>query len=238
MNDITYTILMYVIRVPVVLLSLAFHECAHAFMSYKLGDPTAKAMGRLTLNPLKHIDPLGALMMFFIGIGYARPVPVNSRYFKKPRRDMALVAAAGPLSNLILFIVSMLVFNLLAAINLESAGGMLYYLWRGSLMFFAAAAELNIMLAIFNFIPIPPLDGSRIAFMFLPSKWYFGLMKYERFIMIGFFAVVLFMTRVLKISIISMVSLYIMDAFQSLLSNIPLFEHGFEWLIRTLYLIF
>lgn len=234
MNDLTYTILMYVIRVPVVLLSLAFHECAHAFMSYKLGDPTAKAMGRLTLNPLRHIDPLGALMMFFIGIGYAKPVPVNSRYFKKPRRDMALVAAAGPLSNLILCIVSLIIFNLFAAINVESTSGAMFYLWRGTLMFFAAAAELNIMLAIFNLIPIPPLDGSRIAFMFLPAKWYFGLMKYERFIMIGFFAVVLFMTRVLRISIISYISLYVLGAFQSLLSYIPLFENGIYYLIQSL----
>lgn len=234
MNDITYTILMYVIRVPVVLLSLAFHECSHAFIAYKLGDPTAKNFGRLTLNPIKHIDPIGALMMFIIGIGYAKPVPVNSRYFKKPRRDMALVAAAGPVSNLILCIVSLIIFNLFAAIKVESASGAGFYLWYGTMMFFAAAAELNIMLAIFNLIPIPPLDGSRIAFMFLPAKWYFGLMKYERVIMIVFFAVVLFVTRVLRISIIGMVSLYVLSAFQSLLSNIPLFENGIYYLIQCL----
>ena len=234
MTDITYTILMYVIRVPVVLLSLAFHECAHALTAYKLGDPTAKSMGRLTLNPLRHIDPIGALMMLVIGIGYAKPVPVNSRYFKKPRRDMALVAAAGPLSNFLLCIVSLIVFNLFAAIDIGETGGFLLYLWEGTLMFFAAAAELNIMLAIFNIIPIPPLDGSRIAFMFLPAKWYFGLMKYERYIMIGFFAVVLFMTRILKISIISIVSIYVLSAFQSLLSHIPLFQYGLYYLIQCL----
>ena len=234
MNDITYTILMYVIRVPVVLLSLSFHECSHAWMANKLGDPTAKNMGRLTLNPIKHIDPMGAVMMFLIGIGYAKPVPVNSRYFKKPRRDMALVAAAGPLSNIVLCIVSLLIFNLFAAIPISSPEGAVFYLWNGTLMFFAAAAELNIMLAIFNLIPIPPLDGSRIAFMFLPAKWYFGLMKYERVIMIVFFAVVLFVTRILRISIISVVALYILSALQSLLSNIPLFENGIYYLIQCL----
>lgn len=234
MNDITYTILMYVIRVPVVLLSLSFHECSHAWMAYKLGDPTAKNFGRLTLNPIKHIDPMGAVMMFLIGIGYAKPVPVNSRYFKKPRRDMALVAAAGPLSNIVLCIVSLLIFNLFAAIPISSPEGAVFYLWNGTLMFFAAAAELNIMLAIFNLIPIPPLDGSRIAFMFLPAKWYFGLMKYERVIMIVFFAVVLFVTRILRISIISVVALYILSALQSLLSNIPLFENGIYYLIQCL----
>ena len=234
MNNITYTILMYVIRVPVVLLSLAFHECAHAWMAYKLGDPTAKEFGRLTLNPLKHIDPIGAIMMFVIGIGYAKPVPVNSRYFKKPRRDMALTAAAGPVSNIILCLLSLIIFNLFAAIEISKPEGAGFYLWEGTLMFFAAATELNLMLALFNLIPIPPLDGSRIAFMFLPTKWYIALAKYERFIMIGFFAVVLFVTRVLKFSIISIISVYILSALQSLLSHIPLFQNGLYYLIQCL----
>ena len=234
MNDITYTILVYVIRVPVVLLSLAFHECAHAWMSYKLGDPTARNMGRLTLNPLRHIDPIGALMMLIIGIGYAKPVPVNSRYYKKPRLYMALTAAAGPISNLILCIVSLIIFNLFAAINVDGTTGALLYLWEGAMVFFAAAAELNLLLALFNLIPIPPLDGSRIAFMFLPAKWYFGLMKYERIIMIVFFAIVLFMTRVLNFSILSYVSLYLLGGMQYLLSFIPLFKDGISWLVAFL----
>ena len=231
MNDLTYTILMYVIRVPVVLLSLAFHECAHAWMSYKLGDPTARNMGRLTLNPIKHISPLGAIMMFVIGIGFAKPVPVNSRYYKKPRLYMALTAAAGPISNILLSIVSLLIFNLFGAINIGKTEGFLLYMWEGTMMFFAEAALLNIVLAIFNLIPVPPLDGSRIAFMFLPMKWYVTLAKYEGYIMMAFFAIVLFVERVLKISIITPMGMFVLSLFQLLFSKIPLFKNGFVYLL-------
>ena len=229
-----YTILMYVLRIPIVLISLSIHEFSHALTAYKLGDPTAKSMGRLTLNPLRHIDPIGLIMMIVIGFGYARPVPVSSRYFKKPRRDMALTAAAGPISNLILSLLALVIFNFVAMITPQTEGGVGYNIWIGAMLFFVVMAQLNLFLALFNLIPVPPLDGSRIAFMFLPAKWYFGLMKYERYIMIGFMVIVLVLHRVFGISIIYGVSRFFLGNLEILLSKIPIFQNGifyFLWLL-------
>ena len=108
MNFSTDWLISILLTIPGVLLALSVHECAHGWMSYKLGDPTARNFGRLTLNPVKHIDPMGLLCMIFVGFGWAKPVPVNARYYKKPRRDMALVAAAGPISNLIMSVIGLL----------------------------------------------------------------------------------------------------------------------------------
>ena len=202
----------YLLSLPIVLLSLSVHETAHGFVAYKLGDPTAKNMGRLTLNPLKHLDPLGAICMLLFRFGWARPVPIYSRNFKKPRRDMALSAAAGPVSNILLaFIFAGLLrlevdialrffeedFSLAILVTSASIGtgasvstgfnimcALSYMLYMGVVM--------NIGLAIFNLIPIPPFDGSRLMYVFLPPKWYFGLMKYERYIMLGILALMLF----------------------------------------------
>ena len=229
-----YTILMYVLRIPIVLISLSIHEFSHALTAYKLGDPTAKSMGRLTLNPLRHIDPIGLIMMIVIGFVYARPVPVSSRYFKKPRRDMALTAAAGPISNLILSLLALVIFNFVAMITPQTEGGVGYNIWIGAMLFFVVMAQLNLFLALFNLIPVPPLDGSRIAFMFLPAKWYFGLMKYERYIMIGFMVIVLVLHRVFGISIIYGVSRFFLGNLEILLSKIPIFQNGifyFLWLL-------
>jgi len=170
------------ISVPIIIFSLSFHEFSHAFAAYKLGDPTAKNLGRLTLNPLKHLDPVGAVMMLLVGFGYARPVPINSRLFKKPKWGMALSALAGPLSNLLIAFVAS--FFIQAAINAynQSAGNQLLYIL---ILFLMMASRLNISLAIFNLLPVPPLDGSRILFVFLPSKYYFAIMRYEQYIRIG-----------------------------------------------------
>ena len=167
---------------PVVVFSLSVHEYAHGWVAMKCGDRTAYNMGRLTLNPLKHLDPIGTLCLLLFGIGWARPVQVNSRNFKKPRRDMALVAAAGPAVNLITGIACAFICHCAALIpsNTEAMGTVVYV----TVMFFFIAAELNIFLAVFNLLPIPPFDGSRIFFIFLPVKWYFGIMKYERYIRI------------------------------------------------------
>ena len=135
--------------VPVLIFALCFHEFAHAWVAYKLGDPTAKQSGRLTLNPLAHLDPMGSLMILIIGFGYAKPVPVDARYLKNPRTDMMKVAFAGPAANLLLAFVGGTI------IRAHIVGGSLILM----LYFFT---QINIMLAVFNMIPIPPLDGSQI----------------------------------------------------------------------------
>lgn len=190
-----------VFTVIVVLFSLSFHEMAHGYIAFKLGDPTARNLGRLTLNPSKHLDPIGTIGMLLFGFGWAKPVPVNTRYFKKPRRDMALTALAGPVSNLLVSFVSLLIMRIVLALSPE--GKYLFYAsnFYGTTelvgksiglilislvaLLFMYSHLLNLYLAIFNLIPIPPLDGSRILFIFLPDKIYFGIMKYERYIMIA-----------------------------------------------------
>lgn len=187
MSVIKQQLIEFLFVIPCVLIALTFHEVAHGFAAYKLGDPTAKSMGRLSLNPLKHIDPLGALCMVLFHFGWARPVPIDTRYFKKPKRDMALTAAAGPMMNFILAFFGVLVQRLLALWFYSSPAQtqFAYNLQSAALTLFGYFAVLNISLGVFNLIPVPPLDGSRIFLIFLPRKYYFGIMKYERYIQLG-----------------------------------------------------
>lgn len=163
------------------LLAIPLHESAHAWASAKLGDPTAKNMGRLTLNPLAHFDLMGALCMIVAGVGWAKPVPVYPTRYKNPKVGMALSAAAGPLSNF------------LAAYLFVVLDKLVYYfapqtmLWGVVELFLQVLVSLNLSLAIFNLLPVPPFDGSRIATLFLPSKWYFRVMQYERYLFIAMF---------------------------------------------------
>ena len=163
------------------LFCITIHELAHGFTAYRLGDTTAKDMGRLTLNPIKHIDIFGILMMVVVGFGWAKPVPVNMHRFKKPKQYMAITALAGPASNIILAIIIFffygLLFTPLGGNNASGIGEIL-------LLMISRAALLSIALAIFNLVPIPPLDGSKILFSLLPETAYYKLMKYERYGMI------------------------------------------------------
>ena len=183
----TDTLIQFLFVVPCVLIALTFHEFAHGYMAYKLGDPTAKNFGRLTLNPLKHLDPIGTICMIFFHFGWAKPVPINSRYFKKPRRDMALTAAAGPIMNFILALFGVLVCRILTKIFVAfpAQSDFVYYIQYAALTLFSYFHMLNLSLGVFNLIPIPPLDGSRIFYIFLPQKWYFGVMKYEKYIQLA-----------------------------------------------------
>ena len=162
------------LRVAAIFLCLTVHETCHGLAAYALGDPTAKSMHRLSLNPLRHIDLLGLLMMFTVGFGWAKPVPVDPRFFKKPKQGMALTALAGPASNLLLAILMLL---LCKAVVLGPASAGRYLL----LDFFLEVSILSIGLGVFNLIPIPPLDGSKVLGAFLPDDTYFKLMRYERY---------------------------------------------------------
>ena len=149
MNFSANAIISFLMMIPCVLLTLSVHECAHGWMSYRLGDPTARNLGRLTLNPIKHIDPIGFLCMVLFHFGWAKPVPVNARYYKKPRRDMALVAAAGPVSNLIMMVVGMLllyfsyfVYSVLAT-EAYSFGYFSYLMSANSVLPFPEAIFVN-----------------------------------------------------------------------------------------------
>ena len=184
-------ILLILLSLPVMLVALATHESAHGYAAYKLGDPTAHSLGRITLNPVKHFDLFGFLSMLIFHIGWAKPVPINARYFKNPRRDMAITGAAGPLSNIALALIHLLVLRLVmlfvtnAAMNGTLPEGVWLTVLALVVYLLYMGVAMNIILAIFNLIPIPPFDGSRIFYAFLPPKWYFGVMRYERYIMFG-----------------------------------------------------
>lgn len=177
-------VISFLLSLPIFLLALSFHETAHGYVASKLGDPTARSLGRLTLNPLKHLDPIGFLCMILFGMGWAKPVPVDTRYFKKPRRDMALTALAGPLSNVLMAAIFALVLRLsytgLEFISIgNSTTATVLSIWLSFLML---GIRLNAMLAVFNMIPVSPLDGGRILNFFLPSRLVYKMSRYERVI--------------------------------------------------------
>ena len=170
-----------------VLIALTVHEYCHGYAAYKLGDDTAKNLGRLTLNPLKHLDPYGTISLLLFRMGWAKPVPVNARNFKDPKKGFAITALAGPLSNLTLAFISTFLWLLVRAIAVNSTitDEFNYYLALNTLDFIAIFFSVNIGLGLFNLLPIPPFDGSRLLYAFLPPKIYFGVMKYERKIYYG-----------------------------------------------------
>lgn len=164
------------------LLSITVHESAHGMAAYAMGDPTAKQQGRISLNPLKHIDPIGFIMLMVAHVGWAKPVPIDARYFKNPCRGMALSALAGPVSNMVLAFIALCVYYWCLVAN---AGGYL-------MMFVYQLAMINCGLAVFNLIPIPPLDGSKVLFAMLSERTYWKIMRYERYAMPILIALVFF----------------------------------------------
>ena len=165
-----------VLRTAAVLLCLTVHETCHGLAAYALGDPTAKSMHRLSLNPLHHIDWFGLTMMFAAGFGWAKPVPVDPRYFKKPKQGMAVTALAGPVSNFLLAVLLILISKAIYLYAPYSA------VWDAVFTFcLYTAAPLSIGLGLFNLLPIPPLDGSKVLGVLLPDEAYSKLMRYERY---------------------------------------------------------
>ena len=214
-DSIRDILISFLLTLPVILIALSFHEAAHAFVAYKMGDRTAYNLGRVTLNPAKHLDPLGSLCMLIFGYGWATPVPINTRNFKNPKNGMALTALAGPVSNLILGLFGILMYWATIFVATKS-GAMLfvnshsYYILTDNqtmlntfviiLRFFQYFGIMNFLLAVFNIIPIPPFDGSRIFSVILPPRWYFEIMRYERYSLLIVIGLSMVCSRVLGFS--------------------------------------
>lgn len=161
------------------LICITLHELSHGFAAWLLGDDTAKKQGRLTLNPIKHIDVMGLLMMVVFKFGWAKPVPVNMNKFKKPKVGMAVTALAGPVSNLLIACVFLFLYGILYLPLMGNGAGEI------ALQILYTTAYISTALAVFNFLPIPPLDGSKVLFSFISDRAYYGLMRYERYGMIA-----------------------------------------------------
>lgn len=182
-GDVTFSgALVYILSsLAVIFLTLPVHEFSHAYTAVKLGDNTPRYQGRLSINPFAHIDYLGAACILLFGFGWAKPVGINPSNFKNPKAGMAVTAFAGPLSNLIVALIAVLLSNVCVLAYSFAALSLVSYVYT----FLWYLAQINVYLAVFNLIPIPPLDGSRLLSAFLPNKQYMALMRYERYIFYG-----------------------------------------------------
>ncbi len=167
----------YVVIVAASLVCIMFHEVSHGVTALKLGDPTAKNAGRLTFNPIRHVDVWGLLMMAIFRFGWAKPVPINMRNFRHPVRDMAITAAAGPISNVVLAFLALCLRAGAIYVNQRFGGAISGFL----VTFFEYVAILSVGLAVFNVIPVPPLDGSKVLNALLPEKVYYQILRYEKY---------------------------------------------------------
>ncbi|MCL2099677.1 MAG: site-2 protease family protein [Oscillospiraceae bacterium] len=231
--------------IPIFLITITVHEVAHAYTAYRLGDPTAAAMGRITLNPLKHLDPFGFIMLLIVGFGWAKPVQINPRNFRNEKAGMAISALAGPVSNILMAFAGLIFLNIVVVIVVNTsewiydmgdfyyAGELIYdeindihyvpkinSILRAALRFFYQFATLNIYFAVFNLLPVPPLDGSRIVNYFLPPRLSYYYSYVERY---GFIVLmILIYTRILTIPLIFFAGFFLsaMDFVLSLFFNI------------------
>jgi Zn-dependent protease len=178
------------LSLPAVLWAISFHEFCHGYMAYRLGDPTAKLQGRLTLNPLSHLDPIGALMLVLVRFGWAKPVPIDTRFFKNPKRDIILVSLAGAGGNILTAaFFGIIVRRLLFMVPMSPRIGTLVYI------FVTLMIIINLNLAVFNLLPIPPLDGSKLLYVLLPPsqmKYYYWIERYGFYILLIMLALGLF----------------------------------------------
>lgn len=205
MNFDIYTL---VLRLIIALIALPIHEYAHGYIAYRMGDYTAERQGRLTLNPLAHFDPIGTIAIVLFGFGWAKPVPINPINFENPKKGMMISSLAGPLSNIGLAFIAMVLYKFsYIPVYLGASGAFLATVQT----FLLLMISINITLGVFNLIPIPPLDGSRIATYFLPQRIYFKIMQYENIIFIALLIALWFGVFDLPINIVSSAVTGILD---------------------------
>lgn len=212
--EIADLLLIIGVDIFVTLCCLPVHECAHAWMADKLGDSTAKLQGRITLNPLAHLSLTGTLMMLIFGFGYAKPVSVNIRNFKNRKVYFALTALAGPLSNILLSVIFLVIAYLFSVAGIFSDASIIQIVVN----FFYNAAYFNVMLAVFNLLPVPPLDGSRLVTMVIPDKYYYKLLALERYFVYILFALIYFFNRILDWSPITVVAEFVFNCIDFVIS--------------------
>ena len=234
-GDIRQAIIDLLLILPTILISLSFHEAAHAWLAYKMGDRTAYNLGRVSLNPAKHLDPIGSIAMLLFGYGWAKPVPINPRNFRSPKHGMAYTAIAGPISNFILGLIGILMYFVTMYVAKASSVMVFvdhytYYQLTDNdtlcnvflvlMRFFQYFGIMNFILTVFNMLPLPPFDGSRFFSLFLPDRYYFEIMRYERYSLLIILGISFLCSRVLGFSPFSFAAEKIWDLFYWLLFNL------------------